>query len=402
MLKQLDTVIGFVVVISLVSLMITIITQMVSSLLGLRGKNLADALEAMIHKIDPKIGEQAKALIDQVLTRPVISDSILSMRKNWPIAWKRATAIRPDELIQILQEIAGQTAAPAESPKTVPEAAAKLLASLDKASQETTEAIEELKKQLPGLALQKGADLVHELNAATNISLANLEKWFNSAQWFALHTRVITVVASLVTALILQLDTFELLKHISSDSDVRSKLLTTATTLDQQNQDALKEADPRSQVIHKEAISKIKQAYPEIAEKLDNPPQSTLMVDVDNWIRERLADDPKKDQIVTDYNDAVNQSVRMRLDSLSEKLGAVSDEFNKTGLELIPELYPPISGGKWSWPPLHLLGIIATAGLLSLGAPFRFNTLKSLTSLRPLLANEVDKDPKQIPQSAKS
>src|SRR5690349_8981208 len=101
MLKQLDTVIGFVVVMSLVSLMITILTQMVSSLLGLRGKNLADALEAMIHKIDPKIGEQAKALIDQVLTRPVISDSMLSMRKNWPIAWKRATAIRPDELIQI-------------------------------------------------------------------------------------------------------------------------------------------------------------------------------------------------------------------------------------------------------------------------------------------------------------
>ena len=41
----------------------------------------------------------------------------------------------------------------------------------------------------------------------------------------------------------------------------------------------------------------------------------------------------------------------------------------------------------------HLLGLLASAALLSLGAPFWFNILKSLTNLRPLLAQEVDKNP---------
>jgi hypothetical protein len=88
MLRQLDTLIGFVVVMSIVSLMITIITQIVSSALGLRGQNLADALEAMIHKIDPEIGQHiANGLVNEVLTRPVISD--LDHSPVWNTAFPR-------------------------------------------------------------------------------------------------------------------------------------------------------------------------------------------------------------------------------------------------------------------------------------------------------------------------
>jgi hypothetical protein len=38
------------------------------------------------------------------------------------------------------------------------------------------------------------------------------------------------------------------------------------------------------------------------------------------------------------------------------------------------------------------LGVIASAVFLSLGAPFWFSMLKTLGSLRPLLANKVDED----------
>ena len=58
MLQQLDTLKGFSVVMSIVSLLITIITQMISSLLGLRGSNLADGLEAMVYRIDPGLDGQ--------------------------------------------------------------------------------------------------------------------------------------------------------------------------------------------------------------------------------------------------------------------------------------------------------------------------------------------------------
>jgi hypothetical protein len=38
--------------------------------------------------------------------------------------------------------------------------------------------------------------------------------------------------------------------------------------------------------------------------------------------------------------------------------------------------------------------MLASAALLSLGAPFWFNLLKALTNLRPALAQQVDKNPK--------
>src|SRR5437016_5323835 len=128
MLKQLDTLVGFAVVMSVVSVLITIITQMISSTLGLRGKNLADALEAMFLKLDPKLNEQVQGLAsqiaDKVLTQPVISDSMLSISKKWPAIWKRASAIRPDELLDLLKDTAGGTEVPKGAPKDAAEAAA--------------------------------------------------------------------------------------------------------------------------------------------------------------------------------------------------------------------------------------------------------------------------------------
>ena len=44
--------------------------------------------------------------------------------------------------------------------------------------------------------------------------------------------------------------------------------------------------------------------------------------------------------------------------------------------------------GQPVWPQLP--GVLATAALLSLGAPFWFNMLKQLTNLRPILSNRTD------------
>jgi hypothetical protein len=57
-------------------------------------------------------------------------------------------------------------------------------------------------------------------------------------------------------------------------------------------------------------------------------------------------------------------------------------------LDLIPEPYPSLRALLWSMCPVNrqFWGILASTGLLSLGAPFWFNLLKSLSSLRPALA----------------
>lgn len=73
---MLDIVIGFAVIMTVLSLFITILVQMVSTGLALRGKNLANALSLTFQTIDPKIGEQAHSLAAQILRDPIFSDSI--------------------------------------------------------------------------------------------------------------------------------------------------------------------------------------------------------------------------------------------------------------------------------------------------------------------------------------
>jgi hypothetical protein len=75
-LNTLDIVIGFAVIMTVLSLFITILVQMVSTGLALRGKNLANALSLTFQTIDPKIGDQAHSLAAQILRDPIFSDSI--------------------------------------------------------------------------------------------------------------------------------------------------------------------------------------------------------------------------------------------------------------------------------------------------------------------------------------
>jgi hypothetical protein len=41
---------------------------------------------------------------------------------------------------------------------------------------------------------------------------------------------------------------------------------------------------------------------------------------------------------------------------------------------------------------LHFWGILFSAGLLSLGAPFWYNALKTLSALKPTVANKEDQE----------
>src|ERR1039458_6503822 len=116
MSTQFDTALGFIIVMSIVSLLIMVATQMWSAFFGLRGLNLADALETMLHKLAPEIHEDGcRQLITDVLTHPAISDSTVSLRRPGLLSrmmpaflrlrWSRATAVRPDELGQMLRTV---------------------------------------------------------------------------------------------------------------------------------------------------------------------------------------------------------------------------------------------------------------------------------------------------------
>jgi len=84
MLNTIDTVIAFAVIMTVLSLLITIVVQMVSAAFSLRGKNLANALALTFQTIDPNIGKHAHSLAAQILRDPIFSDSMWR-RKDRPI-----------------------------------------------------------------------------------------------------------------------------------------------------------------------------------------------------------------------------------------------------------------------------------------------------------------------------
>jgi hypothetical protein len=250
------------------------------------------------------------------------------------------------------------------------------------------------------------------MNNEKDPTLAQLEKWFNSAQdraqqWFTTRTRVVTVIAAIVTAFVLQLDAFVLMQRISSNPDLRSKLVARADNLQKDAEKVFQNSNIGNQQAHKAIIDELRKKHPEIGNDLDKRPDFTALSEVNQWMRDHLKSRQNAEEIVADYKQIFAQQ---KLGLAGESFEKINADFKKTGIELLPDPYPPFLAsdwtpctwwklsGKWSWPPRHLLGILISAALLSLGAPFWFNTLKSLTNLRPILANEVDKDPKQMPE----
>ena len=253
------------------------------------------------------------------------------------------------------------------------------------------------------------------MNKENDETLVHLEKWFNSAQdraqqWFTTHTRGVTVIAAIIAAFVLQLDAFKLMHRISSDPDLRSKLVAHADSLQKDAEKVFQNANVHDQPDHDAIIKELRQKHPEIGNTLDKRPDYTALSEVEKWMRDKLAGNKNAEEIVTDYKQIF---ARRRLESSADSFEKINTDFKKTGIDLLPDPYPPVLAkdwtagkfwklsGEWSWPLRHLLGILISAGLLSLGAPFWFNSLKTLTSLRPMLAGEVDKEPTQAPKKPK-
>jgi hypothetical protein len=435
MLKQLDTLIGFAVVMLVVSLLITIVTQMVSSFLGLRGKNLADALRVMIFKIAPDVTpENAQALAKHVLTHCTISDSAMSMASKWwdkvPILkwlrqrWKTASAIRPEELYDLLREMksgvlanAGFNPAPAsnQTSTALQQTAHAILNRLVQTVEpRTTDAIAVVALRtgnLVGTDITQAKALVEHYATVTDAAFINLEKWFNSAQdraqqWFTLHTRLITIAAAFIAAFILQLDTIALFKRLSTDADLRAKLVAVSGPIQQQADKILDDTQRAviGQTMHQAAIAELAKTYA-LPNGLGDHADFPSMDEAKAWLAKQLASNPKRDQIVGSYERLITNA------KLDAYLAAMQKLVSTSGLDLLPDPYPLqlspgwtegrrfphlfITNGDWSWPKRRLLGILVSAALLSLGAPFWYNTLKSLTNLRPTLASAVEKKPAQ-------
>jgi hypothetical protein len=329
MLKTIDIFIGLALVMLLVSMIVTVITQIATTLLNSRGKHLKNGIADMLEQLHPGITRGfAEEIADTALRNPLVSDA------NGQLG----NVVHREELTKLLLELGaddGPKKLSAEARQALCYALVENGVCQNGTPDQIRDQIRDRMKNVRSLALQ--LELAHPeltnaartrvalIQQANSQFLAKINLWFDqtmdrASERFTAHTRYVTFFAGLAVALALQLDTAALVSRLSTDAELRSSLLTIA-----QQQDG-PAAGPANAAVH--------------------------LTDID---RQNLKD------LVVNNVIGIPQSV--------------TDWF-----------------ARWHWDNVltKILGIILTAFLLSLGAPFWYGTLQNLIRLRSVLASKDD------------
>jgi hypothetical protein len=493
MLSTLDTVIAFAVIMTVLSLLITIIVQMVSAAFSLRGKNLANALALTFQTVDPTIGGHAYSLAAQILRDPIFSDSVWRKKnrpapdpkaqaliaaerklkqaqreldKNlgdaareqavtaaraevekatgdvkippvkpnrmkqwtfWTWPWgggvQLGSAIRPGEIYRVLYELDDMSETEAAFRNIPPELvrkAAGLIAALQEPDRPTTEAQAKLQaisdvsqffksEAQRQAAVNSLANFGVTVDRATTQAYDRFQRWFGSAQdraeqWFQMHVRIVTIIFAILTAFLLQLDTGDIYRQLHDQPQLVEALVKSAPGFVEQGGKILDPSDTSAYRAYLFWLEK----HPSFELK-PLPASGTAKAyhdAIEALLKEKSVKPEDTAAWLTEYDELQTKGAEAFLQSRQKTVNTLKDDIEKTGFTLVPAGFiarwddPQRPSGFYSrlgqfWP--HLFGVFVTAGLLTLGAPFWFNLLKNLMSLRPAVANLIEKRPTSAP-----
>ncbi len=379
-LDNFDMAMGFAVVMLLLSLLVTVLVQMSVAILGLRANNLAWGVRNLLLQIDPTLGRKAKALANKVLKHPSVSH-----------AWSRTTAIRPSELVLLLEDVVRDPGRHklnlAQSPaftKLVQGAAPGV--SAQQAGQ-ALQVVDELSKIFPQqIEAVKGA-VDRALQAKSELE-TKVNQWFDTVmdrttERFLMQTRLATIAFGFVLAFALHIDSIHIVRELSANKELRATFVAMAdATLrhSEQAQKVLEQSVVASQVIQALAASS---REPGQAAALKTVPASVLTREQGlQWLSAKFPDDAKRAELVLAFSEGYQ---RASVDRVNE-LAAVGNGLRKSLEERLIKITPH----EPKWTGQHILGMVITALFLSLGAPFWFNALRNMSNLRPVIAAKVE------------
>jgi hypothetical protein len=459
-LEHLDMAIAFAVVMLVVSILVTIFVQTASAVIGLRGTNLRWGVEQVLRVVYPELGDHAGRLAALVLQHPVISDSSMTR-----FAWARqlpyigrwitrlhyAKAIRVQELVGIMDVLAGSTPAPADLAAATTDAE-RMAYIVAKARQ--TIHVAPVGGAATGVLQQ--VELADRLHAAVEPTLArdDLRSWFEAtmdrvSQRFVTHMRLWTVAFSIVVAFALHLDTFRLLSQLAANPDARARLAGVSAAIERAAAEtstsqsagganaavspgvpasgATQNAAPPPPMLYQDVMKR--DAGLQQIDPASVPGFFPDRVTAAEWLRGALVGAGKApneiEAAVAGYETDVDRALAADGSTRENEIRRLSDQaltvrgiLGGTGFQLVPDPYHSWDVSPW-WPTpvwagvrfatvtnlirnvfsvrpanLHFWGILFSAGLLSLGAPFWFNALKTLSALKPAVANKEDKERK--------
>jgi hypothetical protein len=418
-LEHFDSVFAFVVIIAGISLLVTTLTQMVAAFFGLRGTHLQWGIKTLLANLDPRLEPHAEKISSEILNHPLISDSTLSTLgskekglvgglsrwlSRWQDKsklirrWRLASAIRGEELIRILNLLANQP--PAADQARSPDAwrtalAAALEGSGPKAARVFQLAAPEIEKLFPGERAKADRLMARVTTAAGDLSV-RIDQWFESvmdrvSQRFAARMRLWTVIFSVIVAFALHLDAFRLFRQIATDSELRARLVSSAEALTQKADEIITTSSTNAPAAaYVQAMAQLLALHTNEFAHAGAPGGFSDLAGGRQWLVGQLtaAGITNTEPWLREYESLVPGA---KLSVAAENFHSLLND--KLKFQIVPDPYPDISSfWKPSW--LHFWGTAASAALLSLGAPFWFNILKTFSNLRPILANKEDKKAK--------
>lgn len=385
MLQQLDTAIGFVVVMLMLSLLVTAMVQAISAFLDLRGKNLVRSLATLFKQVDPTLGQSVKSsgfrawiqswFLDS-FSRSTLAAQLADLVTTHPMlahSWTRAKAVRKDELWKVLQDLQDRTKDKA-GPSSNAEPALD-----DRFSQ----ALKNVDKRIK--------DSLQKISALQPVG----EKWFDTimdraSDVFTRWTRVIAVTISALLVIVLHLDAGAILHQIASNPDIRAGLV-------KLSDNALAQADDSTKAGQRGSTSL--QAFITSHNITITPamPSFSSCAQASAWFQ---TNGPNDDQLQKSFLDDCREQAAAQLKGSEEQIKNIRAELASTNLRLVPAgLFGNSRGSRLkTWTQMywgcrrHVLGVLAMVVLLSLGAPFWFNALKQLSNLKPAIGQKIEKE----------
>src|SRR5262245_54636493 len=190
MLKSIDVLIGFTVIMLALSMAVTVVTQFITSAVNTRGRHLKRGLADMLGQLSPELkGAVGAAVAKTILTHPLVSGA----------SSRLGSIVHREEFTKLLMQLADDTAHPLED--TAREALKKALAANGVSDPAATlrnvrAMVLELEASNPQLAAN-ARNSIALLQEARSELVAKINNWFDqtmdrTSQRFTSTTRAIT------------------------------------------------------------------------------------------------------------------------------------------------------------------------------------------------------------------
>jgi hypothetical protein len=264
--------------------------------------------------------------------------------------------------------------------------------------------------------------------------LKGIRAWFDpvmdrASQRFTLEARLVTVVLSCIFVFAAHFDAARLFQSMSQGAELRAQLAATAEAIDKQAEQFSRSKEGAHTVVpdvYRKVMASVLRpiaAVPEppkprvrpapakerkriaatasptedrvtaeakvkATQALEAEPGFASRDDAESWLRTTLDGNPARESLVAAYQQEVNAELVSDADKLIDESASLKSELARSEFKLFPDRR------GWLQSLNEVPGLLVTVAFLSLGAAFWYNTLKSLASLRPLLAIRQDRERK--------